>query len=413
MNTLIKNSLFLIGMQGINYIIPLISLPYLTRKLGFYEYGMLNTSLNIILYLILFIDFGFNFSATKDIAKNRNNKLKINKIYCVTIYSKIFLSIISVISTFIIINSFGLFSDIKILVYIMLPQLIYAIFFPLWLYQGLEKISFISLCSIISRIITLPLLFIFVNSAQDIYITSIILSWSYLLPLLVSYFYLHIKIPYVSLGTIDIKLIASTIRKSSIIFWGSISISIYTLSTPIILSLVNNYEQVGLFIATDKLRVAFIGIFLILGQAIYPRVNILLTENKIRYYRFIRKLILYQIIFCGIASVLFFIIMPKLAPFILGNNNYSNEMKFIIQLMSPMIILVPLSVIISNFILLPYGMNKIYAIIPTITLFFHIIYAIPLSKNYGAIGSSIAILVTEIISLSLLLISYFFFIKDK
>ncbi|MER1744005.1 oligosaccharide flippase family protein, partial [Proteus mirabilis] len=81
MNILLKNSLFLLGMQGINYIIPLITLPYLTRKLGFYEYGMLNTSLNIILYLVLFIDFGFNFSATKDIAKNRNNKLKIKKIY--------------------------------------------------------------------------------------------------------------------------------------------------------------------------------------------------------------------------------------------------------------------------------------------------------------------------------------------
>ncbi|MER1763400.1 oligosaccharide flippase family protein, partial [Proteus mirabilis] len=188
-------------------------------------------------------------------------------------YAKIILSTISIISLLIIINFFGLFNDIKNLIYLMLPQLIYAIFFPLWLYQGLEKISFISLCSIISKIITLPLLFIFVKSAQNIYIASIILSWSYLLPLLVSYIYLHVKISYVKLNFINIKSILLTIKKSSIIFWGSVSISIYTLSTPIILSLVSNYEQVGLFIATDKLRIAFIGIFLILGQAIYPRVN--------------------------------------------------------------------------------------------------------------------------------------------
>ncbi|MBQ0304854.1 oligosaccharide flippase family protein, partial [Proteus mirabilis] len=303
MNILLKNSLFLLGMQGINYIIPLITLPYLTRKLGFYEYGMLNTSLNIILYLVLFIDFGFNFSATKDIAKNRNNKLKIKKIYCTTIYAKIILSTISIISLLIIINFFGLFNDIKNLIYLMLPQLIYAIFFPLWLYQGLEKISFISLCSIISKIITLPLLFIFVKSAQNIYIASIILSWSYLLPLLVSYIYLHVKISYVKLNFINIKSILLTIKKSSIIFWGSVSISIYTLSTPIILSLVSNYEQVGLFIATDKLRIAFIGIFLILGQAIYPRVNILLAESKEKYITFIKSLIYYQVLFCGIASL--------------------------------------------------------------------------------------------------------------
>ncbi|MBQ0304862.1 polysaccharide biosynthesis C-terminal domain-containing protein, partial [Proteus mirabilis] len=89
------------------------------------------------------------------------------------------------------------------------------------------------------------------------------------------------------------------------------------------------------------------------------------------------------------------------------------EMKYIIQLMSPMIILIPLSVIISNFILLPHGKNKTYAVIPTLTLLCHILYTIPLSKSLGAVGSSIAILITEIISLSLLLTFYFNFIKSK
>ncbi|MGC2868729.1 MULTISPECIES: oligosaccharide flippase family protein [Proteus] len=411
MNNLIKNSLFLLGMQGINYLIPLISLPYLTRKLGFYEYGMISTALNIILYLMLFIDFGFNFSTTKDIAKSRNNKLKIQRIYSATIYSKIIIASISILILLILIRGFQLFNDIESLIYVMLPQLIYAIFFPLWLYQGLEKISFISICSVVSKIITLPLLFFYVKDKNDIYIAGIILSWSYLLPLIINYFYLHKNLPYIKIEKINFSLVLSILKKSSIIFWGSISISLYTLSTPIILSLVSNYDQVGIFTATDKLRIACIGIFLILGQAIYPRVNILLSESKKKYNLFIKKIIIYQISFCSITSLLFFLLMPYLAPILLGNTFI--EMKLIIQLMSPMIILIPLSVIISNFILLPHGMNKIYAIIPTITLFFHIIYTIPLSENYGAIGSSIAILITEIISLSLLLISYFFFIKNK
>ncbi|MCU6356699.1 oligosaccharide flippase family protein, partial [Morganella morganii] len=403
MKTLIKNSFSLLGMQGINYLIPLLTLPYLTRTLGFYNYGLLNTAISIVLYVILFIDFGFNFSATRDIANNRNNKEKIKKIYNCVIASKIiiFLPCLLTIITAIILSPK---SNILFLIILMLPQIIYAVIFPTWLYQGLEKLSFISICTIISKLSLLPLLLLFVKKNDDIYVAGIILSWVYLIPLFFNFLYIKKYVPYITIIKINIRDILITLRDSFTIFLGSISISLYTLSTPIILSMVNNYDQVGYFVATDKLRVAIIGIFLILGQAIYPRANILLQESQDKHNIFLRKLILSQIILGSISAILFFIIMPYIAPKILGSD--FTDMPLLLKIMAPMILLIPLSVIISNLFLLPYRMNKVYAIIPAITLILHLIYAIPLSKYYGAVGSSIAILLTEIISLFILIFIY-------
>ncbi|WP_146256462.1 oligosaccharide flippase family protein, partial [Morganella morganii] len=68
-----KNALSLLIMQVINYLVPLITLPYLARTLGIVQYGALNLSLSLIQYGVIFITFGFNLSATRDIAKNRGN----------------------------------------------------------------------------------------------------------------------------------------------------------------------------------------------------------------------------------------------------------------------------------------------------------------------------------------------------
>ncbi|MDE9563765.1 oligosaccharide flippase family protein [Xenorhabdus bovienii] len=402
MNSLIKNSIALILMQGVNYIIPLITLPYLTRALGVSQYGALNTALNIILYMILFVDFGFNLSATREIAKNKLNYKYINNIYWNVIASKISISIF-IISIFLLaVFQIEKYNDIKYTILFMIPQIIGSIMFPLWLYQGIEKIYLVSIISTFSKLLTIPLFIIFVNTPEDLNTAAIIQS----LPLLISGItstIILIKWKAITPPILKNIKIKSTIYDSLPIFLGSAAISLYTLCTPIILSLMSNFTEVGYYVAADKLRSAILGIFLILGQVIYPRVNILLQNNINEYYKFIRKLIIIQLMLSTIAMITFYFIMPLLAPFILGGEFYN--LGIIIKIMSPMIILIPSSVILANCILLPMGKNKLYAIIPSITAVIHLPYTLVLSKYYGALGSSISILLTEIISFLLLFLA--------
>lgn len=399
MNKLVKNGLALLMMQGINYLIPLVTLPYLTRVLGIYQYGALNTALNIMLYAILFVDFGFNLSSTKSIAKNKHNKYEVSRVFWSTICAKVAISAIILTVMFVFVYHIDKYNEIRVTLYYLVPQLIGNIIFPVWLFQGLERIYIISVLSVLTKIMTIPLLLFFVTSPGDVNAAAAILG----VPVFVSgviaaAVILHWRIiEKINWKKIDIK---ETIKASAPIFLGSVAISLYTLSTPLILSLVSSFYQVGYFVAADKLRNAILGCFLILGQAIYPRANALLHESIEKYYSFIKKLIIYQVMLSIIGMISFYFIMPVMAPILLGVT--FPELSIMIKIMSPMILLIPSSVILANCILLPMDNNRCYAIIPMIAAIIHLPYSFFLAKNYGAIGASVAILITEFISFALL-----------
>lgn len=404
MNILLRNSIYLLLMQAVNYMVPLVTLPYLTRHLGFYNYGVLNTAINFILYIVLVVDFGFNLSATREVSKYKDDKVKITKIYSDVIFSKIILFIISVVLVIVLIELMPAYKIISGLVYIMIPQVISSVFFPIWLYQGLEKIGYAALLNVMGKIVTVPLLMIFVKSHDDVNNAALIISWSTLIPLFI--YFCRSQLPDIKLdfGRLKYKYIKPTIVSSSTIFLGSIAVSAYTLSTPLILGFVSDFTQVGYFVAADKIRGAFIGGFLIIGQALYPRANILYVENKPEYIKFIKKLIKWQVILCSLASVLFYFVMPNVAPLILtGKYSSSNELSTIITLMAPMIVLIPLSVILANCVLLPQRRNKEYALVPVVTILVHLMYAFVLSSKWGALGASYSILITELVSCLLLI----------
>ncbi|HGY5113735.1 MULTISPECIES: oligosaccharide flippase family protein [unclassified Citrobacter] len=400
MNLFIKNSVAVLLMQGLNYVIPLISLPYLTRVLGVYDYGILSTILTVGSYLVLCIDFGFNLSATRKISANKNNKKIIEEIYWNVILAKLIILIAVTIVMFVLIFFIGLFREVSIYFLYIIPQLVGAVIFPLWLFQGVERLYLISFFSVFSKLLALPLLFIFVTAADKLHFAIIILSLPSLVSGIISLFFIRDIGINILKPVFNFQFIKKLVLESSPLFFGTVAISFYTACTPLILSFVSTFTEVGYYSAADKLRMAIIGIFLILGQVIYPRANYLMAYNKIKYYAFMRRLITWQISVCLFASVIFYFIMPLLAPLILGAE--FNNLHLIMRIMAPMIILIPLSVILSNCLLLPMNDNFTFAMAPFITAALHCTYAIFLSKLYGALGASVAVLITEVISLMIL-----------
>ncbi|NLI10972.1 MAG: oligosaccharide flippase family protein, partial [Elusimicrobia bacterium] len=74
----------------LNYIIPLFTVPYTVRVLGPEKYGLMAFSYAIIFYFSIIVDYGFNYSATKDISLNRSNIESISRIFSETIIVKLF-----------------------------------------------------------------------------------------------------------------------------------------------------------------------------------------------------------------------------------------------------------------------------------------------------------------------------------
>ena len=88
---LVKNFAYLSLLQIIGYVFPLITIPYLARVIGVDGYGKIAFALSVIVYFQTFVDWGFSYTAVRDIAKNKENREIVSKIFSNVLFSKILL----------------------------------------------------------------------------------------------------------------------------------------------------------------------------------------------------------------------------------------------------------------------------------------------------------------------------------
>ena len=233
---LIKNIVSLFGVQGVSYIAPLITLPYLVRVLGPESYGVLGFSLAFVQYFVMLTDYGFNLSATHDIAVCKSNKKEVSKTFWAVIYCKVIFAVGSLVAVVAMCYFIPFLRSQSIVIYAAFGMVISNVIFPVWLFQGMEKMGWCSILNIISRLLAIPLTFIYVNSHQDAWVAALIVSGTALFGGVVSSFIIY-KEKWVSFQSINRSDIYLQVRSSWHLFISSAAVNLYTSSVTVILGL--------------------------------------------------------------------------------------------------------------------------------------------------------------------------------
>ena len=178
---LIENFLSLSILNGLNFILPLITLPYLVRILGPDKYGAVSFATVIVQYIVLISNYGFQYSATSQISQKRTDLKKITEIFNAVIFIRISLALILTLLLF----CFGIFVkkifDERLMYFFSIGIIIGDIFIPTWLFQGFEKMKFITLANFTAKVIFTLLIFIFIKVKSDYPLVLLINSFGYLL----------------------------------------------------------------------------------------------------------------------------------------------------------------------------------------------------------------------------------------
>ncbi|MEY4475705.1 MAG: hypothetical protein RL248_1472 [Pseudomonadota bacterium] len=400
MSVLRRNIFSLFILQGSNYIITFLTLPYLTRFLGVEGFGVYSLTISIAQYFVIFIDFGFNLSASKRIAEHQNEPEYISKVFFETLCAKSILCIVSILSVIILasLNSYTIIRNELIYTILML---IGTVLMPVWFFQGIEKLSVVTKLMVASRLALLPLFFLFVRNDADVKAAIIIQSSLSLLAGIIAIIYIY-KQKLIKAITFSHLQITHTLKDSFPIFCAILSNSLYSMSSTIIIGIFSNVYEVSIFTAADRMKGAILGVFLILGNAFYPRINALLVNNKEQAYSLIRKIFYWQLALC-ILIISFIIVFSKLITKIMFGDEYY-EVSDLLILFSPVYFLILQSAVLGNYILLPHGHKKAYTLLPIASAIIHIPLCAYLAAKYGAWGGIVSIITVEALSLILLVI---------
>lgn len=347
------SSLFSIKIAG--YIIPLITLPYLVRVLNPEGYGYFSLSLAIIQYFIIFVNYGFDLSATQKIAKLKNDRIGISFIYWNVISARLILAFLGFCVLCILVNLISSMNDISLVLFSAYVSVFGTALFPQWLFQGKEQLGTISIIRVILQIFSIPLLFLFVKSTSDLWVAALINAIPQLIIAIVSFLLIY-KRKWIEWRKPSFNSIFNELIDGWHLFLSTAAISLYTTSTTVILGLLSGPVSVGIYSSANKLLQAAQGIYAPISASFYPRINKLVSENKVEAMQMVRYLMKLQMLLTSIIGVCIFFFSPFVVNILFGPG--FEKSIVVLRVMSILPFVIGLSDIFGVQVLLTHGYKK-------------------------------------------------------
>jgi len=157
------------ALRFFSFALTLITLPYLTRVLGINNWGEIVFVQLIISYLLWITDWGFNYGASKRVAANRNNKYNLNILFSEVWCSQILLTIFVLGLLLLVVHVFSSLIHNPAYYIIYSGVILGNLLTPIWFLNGLEFIKEGAIIQLLAKVIALPLIFVFINSPEDVF----------------------------------------------------------------------------------------------------------------------------------------------------------------------------------------------------------------------------------------------------
>jgi len=389
---LTENFLSLSVLQALNYLLPLITLPYLVRILGPEKFGLVAFAQAFIGYFIIFTDYGFNLSATREISIHREKKEKVSEIFNSVMTVKFLLGILNFIILTLILTLVPKFGN-DWLVYVFTSGMVLGnILFPVWFFQGMEKMKYITILNIVAKGIFTVCIFVFIKKMADYIYVPLINSIGFLVAgaLSLGMVFKDFGIRY-SFPTID--AIKYQLKEGWHIFISKAAISLYTTSNAFILGLFSNNTIVGYYSAAEKIVKAVQGLLTPVSQTVYPYFSKLYSTDKKRAVIVLKKA-LYLVgsttfLISGVVSIF----SPLISKIVLGP--LFLESIPVLRILIFIVFAIGVNNILGIQGLVAFGYKEEFARIVGFCSLFHLGIITILILRYSLIGVAIGTVITE------------------
>ncbi|MFM5631595.1 oligosaccharide flippase family protein [Aeromonas veronii] len=382
---IIKNIFSFGSIDILGLLIPIVTMPILTRGLGPSQYGIYMLLLTIFYFGHTIIDYGTQFTSVRALAKQRDNPEEIRQIYQDTQGLRLFLCLLYAIGA--ILYSLFLSFDNAVM-YTVLGSLTYLLGYaliPLWFYQGIGAVEHAMKVSLVIKIVNVLVIVFAVSSPDDF---DIVMA-SLCIPMLCGGIYLsYIASIKYHVASPTFSRLGKSLHDGRDVFIGLLAPNFYNAIPTIALGSMYPPAEFAKFAIAVRLASVIVTFQNVLAKALYPILAVLKNSQ-------VKKLFLLNFIVSIIPVVLIIYFGEWLLQVFLGQG-FSGVNEYLLILCVG-IIFIGLSNAVSQGYLLPNGYDRVYRNVSLRVSFLSSLLSFMFISQYGMLGGAVLITVARII----------------
>ena len=281
---LASNFAWLTLLQIAGYVFPLITMPYLARVIGVDGFGKIAFAAAVIVWVQTIADWGFNLTATRDVAQNRNDKEKVSEIFSNVLWSRcllMFLSFGFLLLLIVVVPQFRNAWQVLLVSFLLVPG---HILFPDWFFQAVEKMKYITIFNVLMKLVFTIAVFVFIKTPDDYILQPLFTSLGYVVSGLISL--------YVIVGKWGIRIrkpswqgTLTTIKKSTDVFLNNLAPNLYNSFSVVLLGIFGGGTANGIYDGGNRFYTLGASLMNIFLRTFYPYLSRKPEQTKL-YIRF-------------------------------------------------------------------------------------------------------------------------------
>lgn len=374
-----------------NYIIGFVTFPYITRVLGPEKFGEVNFVLNTVDYFLLFATMGIATIGTREIAAHRKSPEDVNATYSSLLGINVFFTLITLLIFFVSILLVPKFHEYKNLLVIGSAKILFTAFAVEWFFTGIENFRYITLRSLTIKVLYVASVFILVNEPRDYTLYFILTIGAVVVNALINFVY---SWKFVRINVKELKSF-KYLKQNIRLGVYTIMTSMYITFNVMYLGLVSSNEEVGYYSTAVKLYFIAVSLFSAFTAVMMPRMSSLISEKDLDGMQHYLDKSFRLVLLTAFPVIAVAIPFAPVIITILSGEGYANAVVPM-QILMPALLLVWMSQVMALQGLIPLLKDNILLIASIIGGTLAIVINLLITRENGAIGSAVTLLVCEV-----------------
>src|ERR1700682_1222961 len=389
-HALVQNALSLYGVQIASYLVPLVTIPYLARVLGATGWGLVAFAQAFGAWVALVGEYGFSLSATREVARHRDNRDKLTHILAGVLGAKLLLATVSIIFAIAARWWVPIFREHPALLWAGMSWALAQVFSMMWYFQGIERMRLLASLDISAKALATTAIFLLVRRPGDAWRVLAIQGCGFWVSSAISLVLVYRQLPF-RIPTLASVREALRMGWSMFLFRGSVSL--YTPGNAFILGLFVSPQFVGYYAGAEKISRAFLGLLNPISQTLYPRLSHLAYHAQNRAAHLARISITVMGVGGAVIGLFVFWLAPLLVRLILGNG--FEPSVAVLRVLSLLVPLVAFGNVFGIQWMLPRGLDLAFNRLVLFAGLINLSLALILAPLHTDLGMAWAVVIAE------------------